>query len=1077
MSTANSMAQQLADVNRLNDNGLVLMKAMYEAITTDKSNATASIELNDGSIQNIIIPSNIFLKSEVERMRATLNNMLGLGSTRSGSIVSINDGDVTKLRQISLSTFKKAIDKLETNEISIDKNININQNPLIEKLLSPLTTIPVKLPNRFNNEKNIVTTKLFVNSLDNLTDGMSYAQVNQYLATNGIGYTTKEDIIKLNPTKQRFYGNFTVFTVTNNENDTFTLRLDKKTYNDTLNVVENSRELEVGNQLITKDGLGLFLVTSVVDNGLGVFVTVKNVSGESGLKAEISALQFYDTTVSDKKVDVVIKGQDKFVLFLSSLDDKTDTQGAYSSAIIVDSSTYKVITNGVETPFNTYFASNILGLGQHLESIVKDNTVPRDLAAKIEKPIVDEQYFKVSQINKHITNTADSKKLKKFSVEKNRLLSDITKLNNSVQKLTTRINKGQYKSRDEKASDESALNTLSQQKKGKQSAYNSTVESIAQLSTFLSAPKSSPKYKVQGFWAIQEPTSSITGDKQRIVQYNVRYKYVPSNSDVSETSSINVDGKEGLISSWNENNTIPLKKTFDNDKQKFIWDSVNISDADINNINQVEISISYGESVIVQVQAIGEAGYPSNPILSEWSEPIKVDFPEELAQDEQIKSIVENNENDLVKVEVDREFETRGVTKLLAKSYTEQDRFFALTADTVASGQFTTEQKTISMAELFKTMQLEIEKLSDIVNRRNTSYSIELVAPNGRVYPVNKLSTVKLFAGHYSESVDINNTSNYGSVVEVVFYLRLINNNATTADITSISSGLLTSPTSNANYENVPLALVGSNDKVTQQNGQLVYLRNKDVSGSNDLVYANNSVSETILPIADITPTTTDAEKTIVQYDGSTFTTVKFNVAASGTDYVVMSTSHPLYIAYINDQTNPTISNALVAEFERIAQFNDSLLENYKQQDLDSLDFTQFTDNDKYLLGRNSTGSKLFMRVSDIQNIQVKTSDSSSSVTLQNGQENALLIPIVYQYRMTDINGRINGDSSLSKSASNVEYVKKLGIDLIVGNELFKFDVEVSSKFRQTTLSASNSANNTVINAIDTQSSNTPNIL
>lgn len=1076
MSTTNSMSQQLDDVNRLNQNGLTLMKSMYEAITTNKENATATIELQDGTKQSFTIPSNIFLKSEVERVKKSLENLTGVGTTKSGAIVNLNDGENTRMRQIYLSTFKKALDKVKVNEVVLSQNININQNPLIEKLLSPLTTINVKLPTRFNKEKQVVVTKFFVSSLTGMSQGQSYATIKQYLATNNISHTIKEDVINTNPTPTRYYGSFNVISITNNNDDTFTCRLDKKTYNDTQNVVENSRELDVNQKLITKDGLGIFKITSVVDNGIGVFVTLKNESGHSGLVTGVETLSIYDEGIVSKSVEVPLKGQDKFVMFISSLDSISDTQGAYSDAFLVDSSTYKIVSNGIEYNFNTYFASNILSLGQHLESIVKDNTVPRSLAATLPKPVLSLDYFKVRQINKHITNTADGEKIKRFASEKNRLQSDITKLSEKISKLNNKINKGQYHSRDEKEKDETSLNVFINQREDKQKAYNSTVDNIKNLSSFLDAPKASPKYRVQGFWAVDEPTSLITGDKQRIVQYNVRWKYVPSNSDVSETPSINVAGKEGLISAWSETNTVPLKKTFNTDKQKFVWDEVNIADAEVNNINQLEVPISYGESVIIQVQAISEAGYPSNPQLSEWSEPIKVTFPEELAQDEQIRALVEGNEDDLVKVEVNKEFQSRGIPKHLSKSYTEQDRYFAHTAEEISSGQFTSEQKTISMAEVIRQQDLKIKALEAIVQRRTTTYSVEIVAPNGRVYPVNKLSTINLFAGHYTDSVDVNTEANYGNIVEVVFYLKLINRNATTAEINSISSGILTQNTTNTSYNDVPYALVGSEVAQAQRNGQILYLREKDVSGSQDLVFTNNAESTTMVSSGDVTATTIVAEKTIVQYDGSTFSTVKLSEAANGTDYIVMTTSHPLYIAYLANPANATVSTALVNEFNRIKKYNSSMLEATKQQNIGSTDIMQFADNDKYLVGKNSTGSKLFMRISDIQNIQVSTSDASSSITLHNGESNAIMIPIVFQYRMTDAKGRISGDSSLSLSASNIEYTKKMGVDLNVGGEMFKFDLNVSAKFRQTTLSASNTTNNTIISAVDPQASTTPNI-
>ena len=56
-----------------------------------------------------------------------------------------------------------------------------------------------------------------------------------------------------------------------------------------------------------------------------------------------------------------------------------------------------------------------------------------------------------------------------------------------------------------------------------------------------------------------------------------------------------------------------------------------------------------------------------------------------------------------------------------------------------------------------------------------------------------------------------------------------------------------------------------------------------------------------------------------------------------------------------------------------------------------------FEKNDKYFVGKNTCGAKLFVDINDIRNAQVNGVDSSSAIVIQPGINNSLLIPIKFQ--------------------------------------------------------------------------------
>jgi hypothetical protein len=189
---------------------------------------------------------------------------------------------------------------------------------------------------------------------------------------------------------------------------------------------------------------------------------------------------------------------------------------------------------------------------------------------------------------------------------------------------------------------------------------------------------------------------------------------------------------------------------------------------------------------------------------------------------------------------------------------------------------------------------------------------------------------------------------------------------------------------------------------------------------------------------------------------------------------VAITVNHPIYNDYVL-ASSPENDELLEDEFNRIKTFNAYNKSNSIQNSYNENRGTEYVANDRYTVGKNTLGSKLFLRANDIETLQVNGVDTGSVRLLESGESNAILIPLVFQFRMTDALGRVDGNPELSRN-SNIEYKQKIGIDLLKNNELFKFDVQVSAKFRSSSISNNNSDITSITNSIDTLSSIEPNI-
>lgn len=115
-----------------------------------------------------------------------------------------------------------------------------------------------------------------------------------------------------------------------------------------------------------------------------------------------------------------------------------------------------------------------------------------------------------------------------------------------------------------------------------------------------------------------------------------------------------------------------------------------------------------------------------------------------------------------------------------------------------------------------------------------------------------------------------------------------------------------------------------------------------------------------------------------------------------------------------------------------------------------------FEQNDSYLIGRYTCGSYLFLLPSSVTAISVDGNHPTLSKKVVNfGNDNAINIPLVYQYRCSDKLGYIGG-YRFSSTLSNVKYSKKIGFDIYInGQTPFSFDVQVSSQYTQDTVTSS----------------------
>ena len=115
-----------------------------------------------------------------------------------------------------------------------------------------------------------------------------------------------------------------------------------------------------------------------------------------------------------------------------------------------------------------------------------------------------------------------------------------------------------------------------------------------------------------------------------------------------------------------------------------------------------------------------------------------------------------------------------------------------------------------------------------------------------------------------------------------------------------------------------------------------------------------------------------------------------------------------------------------------------------------------FTKNDEYLIGKYTCGAYLYLYPTTYESASVEGNfPARSNKAVKFGPENALNIPVLFQFRASDKLGFIGGYRT-SGTLTNIKYSKKLGIDIILKDDApFSFDLNVSAQYiKETTLDA-----------------------
>lgn len=977
MSAYNSISKLLEQFLELNTNSLEVFNRINEAITSDKETITVDLfNPNDSTLKSVQIPAFGYLKREIERLSNNLESISGVENGTSN--VRLKDGSFRKIFTNRLKGPSKPITSL-----SAPTQFNTKLNEFFEDFLNPLLTINLDVSGQIPVETERVYIERFIfNSEDTATidqftelykgsNELNYATFKSQLAENNLAYYLDSGVIEMPIRTVQYHGTFDVTKISNEQRSqvvdgatqTGTVRLftlNKLTYSDSTRELQDTEVLKVSESLIVNSGeLKTRYVIKSIDASTSQ-VELELVEGYESIKIGASQLSVYKDIDTGVNIEINVGFDEHQVVFIKPVDLNSNIPaneyspgiGFYSNELIIND------TAGLQTTLAEYYRSEVADFGQFIKSLSIDYIPPSSAGIKPAIPVITAQNLKVVQINKHLTDNTTTQKITQLKSDKISADQRIKSLDQAIKDKKEQLNTKKFRSSIEKDKQSNELKSLVSERESESRLYASVVSDIKTSGDSTNVKSVEPKFRVRGFWSIPEPRTVGNQLSQEVVQFKIRYRYASTSGKTSQveqiefSDAVNGTTKTAAFSNWVEVHG-PVRKRQIGENGKFAWVTESEEDAQAVNFNSLDLSITPGETIEIMVKSVSEAGFPANPIESDFSEIVKIEFPEGELSIDSVGNVLASNDLDKLKVDIDNDLNSAGVYRHIEDSFETGDKYFTHNATSIASGFLTPEQTPLTVYDKLIELQNEIARLKAIVEGAIGELEVRIIDEEGNVTNVTNNSSINLFAGYYVN--ELPDTDFKGHIVTKNFKIELSNTKAsnlelvariigdtlqpayvsTTGQLFGLGTGVVATEvasnqyyTTEAKYDLVPLMYQNLSDadasnawfnkgsQSSQLRGQYIYSRFQNLA-NDDALYLDSELDSTNVDGLDryayglkytITGVTTLPSGSR-NYESAAFASYS-NDGVSGTDFIWNGT--PGGLVQLSTVTNTLYDNGIL---------------------------------------------------------------------------------------------------------------------------------------------------------------------
>jgi hypothetical protein len=1005
-------------ITAFNKNIVETLSKINALSTTKEPSVNVRIMDTEGVLRSYNLPSFTFLKTEIERLNNSINSLYSI-DTAGALIQTSNANKFKKIITVDLNREPNSI-----SDLGAVTQFRAQRNWFFDSMLNPALFIELDLANKIeDNVRKIVSRRYIVdfnkdadgnltnlgqaaaNSFNQLFRSKSNIDIqdfdNWHRTTPGVvnplDPNYDEQMFDLEPNSLLYDGVFNVIRI---EEDTLNRKLwyHLNTLDYILNETLELRQLSLNDEIIINQPISntKYKIIEISNTESNPRIRVERIEGLQPIPVGIGTLKIYSPVIYRKKVRISVGYNERNVLFVKPLNadnhlmskDWSNGTGFYTNDL-------KLTSNDSEngSTMEQFYIDYVYDYGEVLQDFVAKKT-PNKLAGTPNVAFLNNENFKVVQINKHLTDTPDANLIKTKHNYTVSLKNEVKQIQQAIDDRNKKLKVTKFTSKSAEKQFGIEITELNNKKNSKSRLLATTVQEIIDLSR-AKTTKVEPKYRLRGFWNIPEAVITRGTLPQEIVQFRVQYRYLSKDGKEPAVETFKIEDTNGsfkrpktaAFSNWNEFKTDARKRNFDKATGQYSWQIEDVENADTPNINQLDIPISVNEKVEIRVKSISEVGWPESPVESDWSETLTIEFPDDL------NNVL--NDNDFILKEASKEelmvnmqteLTARGLDEHLSETAVINNKTFHHSAEKIVSGFKDDNGVILDLFEYLTKLENRVKSLEERIKRAKGELEVVIVRNN--------------------QEFIIKNNSETAFNVELEDYLEGYSQ-------PGVKSGRV--------YENIIYVIKDFVVRVKNKSVEsaLGLLSNRDYVGSSiyntaapQVFWVNNQDE---LLFSDIT----GSSKT--QLNNQFIWCVNYE---SVTQTSLVKLSENIGNSFINLNNNSITDVLGLSEYNLGYGENTSL--SFVSSNNSLLDTTKWIDPSESISSSEKLLTTIHPVISDLDNL-VETNDEKVK-SVQGGQE--IIVPLHIYFKMNALNNNKSGKNyeyiDLNKKGKTVKHTKKL---------------------------------------------------
>jgi len=630
------------------------MTLVTKSLTSDED----SVTMNLGEDRLITMPSYAKVTRDLDSLKKALNALLS-----GEGVVTLSDGTRRKIKATAVSVPPEVISELPT-----PKTFIVDANYFFEDMMFPRIKVAYNLEgvvdgfaDRVLVSRIILDAKskevmdFYNNVLPALSaDDKKYIPMKHLLSDKGIAFYEDKEDVALPLHISKVDGAFNVTNVATIEGKSF-IQLNTLNYNeiDTNGHPIRSLTLKVGDKLRFEDSV---LNVLEVNNASSMVRVGLDIGGQYPFIE--SRLEIYSDPFKDKFVNIGVGFNEVNIIYIKAINEEYNITSKEWSTPTYFLTNDLVNEDGGEA-LSSYYGK-VADFGARMISEVKEGKIYAYNGHKPNAPSLSADYFGVARINSQLDYTLDNDDITTTSKNMELVRSRMASLKQTIATQKDELQYIDKNNTEERTKKQEQIDSNVKALKQNQVEYNSLLQHLNDLAVKNGITLSTPKYRLRGFFPIPDERNG-----EKIIAFDISYRYLKLDNNGVELKTYrygdDTSTTSGVYTDWITYRSKYLEKVYDEKTERFIWKEESISDGGAENINQINIPIQRGEKVEVRVRAVSEAGYPENALVSDWSNAVICEFPNNLSVGSRSEAILTDARQEAIALQIDSALQEAGV--------------------------------------------------------------------------------------------------------------------------------------------------------------------------------------------------------------------------------------------------------------------------------------------------------------------------------------------------------------------------------------------------------------------------------